>query len=67
MEEQTFEIGDKIQYCAGNPTILHPVGIVKGIINQKGNHHQKIIVQFGDEKPRRVYSNDYRIVKEESE
>jgi hypothetical protein len=65
MEEQTFEIGDKIQYCSGNPSITHPIGTVKGIINQKGNHHQKVIVQFGDEKPRRVYANDYKIVEEE--
>jgi len=32
-------------------------------VNKVGNHHQKVIVQFGDEKPRQVYSNDYRIVE----
>ncbi len=67
MEEQTFKPGDRIKYCSGNPDIIHPIGTVKGIVNQKGNHHQKVIVQFGDEKPRRVYSNDYRIVMEEKE
>ena len=63
--EQTFKIGDRIQYCSGNPTVIHPTGTVRGIVNQVGNHHQKIIVQFGDEKPRRVYANDYRKVEEE--
>lgn len=69
MEEQTFKIGDKIQYYyhGMSKDIVHPIGIVKGIINQKGNHHQKIIVQFGNEKPRRVYANDYRIVMGEEE
>jgi len=47
--------------------IVHPIGIVTGIINQKGNHHQKVIVKFGDERPRRVYANDYRIVMEGKE
>ena len=62
-EEQTFEPGDRIQYCSGNPAVLHPIGTVRGSVKQVGNHHQKIIVQFGDEKPRRVYANDYRIVE----
>lgn len=64
MEEQTFKIGDKIQYYYSgmSKNIVHPIGIVKGIVNQKGNHHQKVIVQFGEDKPRRVYANDYRIV-----
>jgi len=64
MEEQTLKPGDRIQYRSGNPDIIHPIGTVKGIINQKGNHHQKVIVQFGEDKPRRVYSNDYKIVEE---
>ena len=64
MEEQILKPGDRIQYRSGNPNITHPIGIVTGIINQKGNHHQKVIVQFGNEKPRRVYSNDYKIVTE---
>lgn len=63
MEEQTFEPGDRIQYASGNPAVLHPIGTVRGIVNQKGNHHQKVIVQFGDEKPRQVYSNDYRVIE----
>ncbi len=69
MEEQTFKIGDRIQYYRSgmSKNIVHPIGIVKGIVNQKGNHHQKVIVQFGDEKPRRVYANDYRIVMGEEE
>ena len=67
MEEQTLKPGDKIQYRSGNPNIIHPIGIVTGIINQKGNHHQKVIVQFGEGKPRRVYANDYRIVMENGE
>ena len=67
MEEQTLKPGDRIQYRSGNPNIIHPIGIVTGIINQKGNHHQKVIVQFGEEKPRRVYANDYRIVMENKE
>lgn len=67
MEEQTLKPGDRIQYRSGNPDIIHPIGIVKGIINQRGNHHQKIIVQFGNEKPRRVYANDYTLVMEEGE
>jgi len=64
MEEQTLKPGDRIQYRSGNPDIIHPIGTVKGIINQRGNHHQKVIVQFGEDKPRRVYSNDYKIVEE---
>lgn len=64
MQEQTLKPGDRIQYRSGNPDIVHPIGTVKGIINQKGNHHQKVIVQFGEDKPRRVYANDYRIVEE---
>ena len=67
MEEQILKPGDRIQYRSGNPNITHPIGVVTGIINQKGNHHQKVIVQFGDEKPRRVYANDYRIVMENEE
>ena len=69
MEEQTFKLGDRIQYYypGMSPNIIHPIGVVTGIINQKGNHHQKVIVQFGDEKPRRVYSNDYKIVTENEE
>jgi hypothetical protein len=65
MSEETpiFEPGDKIQYCSGNPTIVHPILTVKGIVNQSGNHYQKIIVQQTDEKPRRVYSNNYKIVE----
>ena len=62
-EEKTFEPGDRIQYRSGNPDVLHPIGTVKSIVNQVGNHHQKIIVQFGDKKPRRVYANDYKIVE----
>lgn len=66
MSEQTFKPGDRIQYHRSgiDPSITHPIGVVTGIVNMKGNHHQKIIVQFGDEKPRRVYANDYRIVTE---
>ena len=64
MEEQILKPGDRIQYRSGNPDIIHPVGVVTGIVNMKGNHHQKVIVQFGNEKPRRVYSNDYRIVED---
>jgi len=67
MEEQTLKPGDRIQYRSGNPDIIHPIGTVKGIINQRGNHHQKVIVQFGEDKPRRVYSNDYKIVMGEEE
>ena len=67
MDEQSFKVGDKIQYCSGNPDIVHPIATVTGIINQRGNHHQKIIVQFGNEKPRRVYANDYKLVMEEGE
>ena len=63
MEEQTFEPGDLIQNRSGNPKVAHPIGIVRSIVNQSGNHHQKIIVQFGNEKPRRVYANDYKIVE----
>ena len=63
-DNQTFEMGDKIQYCSSNPAIVHPILTVKGIVNQSGNHYQKIIVQQHiDEKPRRVYSNNYRIVE----
>jgi len=67
MEEQTLKPGDRIQYRSGNPDIVHPIATVMGIINQRGNHHQKIIVQFGNEKPRRVYANDYKLVMEEGE
>jgi hypothetical protein len=67
MDEQSFKVGDKIQYYSGNPDIVHPIATVTGIINQRGNHHQKIIVQFGNEKPRRVYANDYKLVMEEGE
>jgi hypothetical protein len=63
MDEQLFEPGDRIQYCAGNPSVLHPIGTVKSIVRKIGTHHQKIIVQFGNEKPRQVYANDYRIVE----
>ena len=67
MEEQTFKPGDQIQYNSIHKDILLPIGTVKSVVYKKGIHHQKVIVQFGDEKPRQVYSNDYRIVKEENE
>jgi hypothetical protein len=63
MEEQIFEPGDRIQYRSGNPAVIHPIGTVRSIVNKVGNHHQKVIVQFGDEKPRQVYANDYRIIE----
>ena len=66
-EEQTFEPGDRIQYNRSNKNILLPIGTVKYVIYKKGIHHQKIIVQFGDEKPRQVYANDYRIIGEKKE
>ena len=61
-EEQTFEVGDKIQYCSGNPAVMHPVGNVVKLVTRIKNHHQKILVQFGSERPRLVYANDYKKV-----
>lgn len=62
-EEQTFEVGDKIQYCSGNPNVLHPIGTVVKLMTRIKNHHQKILVQYGNDKPRLVYANDYRIIE----
>ena len=56
-----IEIGDRVQYCSGNPSIVHPIGIVVKVSKPIKNKHQKIFIQFGSEPPRSVYANDYRI------
>ena len=63
IEEETLqmEIGDRVQYCSGNPSVIHPIGTIVGVSKPIKNKHQKILVQFGSEHPRSVYANDYRI------
>ena len=63
MTDEEFEIGDKIQYCSGNPLGPHPIGTIVGLVRRIDNRYQKVIIQFGNEKPRQVYANDYKIVE----
>ena len=62
-DQPLFEEGDKVQYRSHNPNFTPPIATVIKVRPLIKNRHQKIMIQFSQEKPRWVYTNDYKIVE----